>query len=180
MKSVVAQSRLSLYFELHVLALFLDFHRDYNLARNILDTLKRNEPISVRDVFNLQHRILLRAKLIARDEKRETSNLNLNSNNVARQVEGFLVASKAIFSIFRHRARARLSNKRIQKPRANGPVSAHVKNQVLLFEPLRAYDNVCVDGTRNSTNSSYQKGFKRKFFDRLQKKFLKFLLIVYL
>ena len=55
-----------------------------------------------------ENRILLRVNLIARDEKRETSNLNLNRKNVARQVEGFCISYFAAFMIISHGSKAHL------------------------------------------------------------------------
>ena len=56
--------------------------------------------------------------VLTRDHNTKRAKLSID-------VCAMFVAAKAIFSNFAI-ARARLSNKRIQKPRANGPVRAHV------------------------------------------------------
>ena len=65
---------------------------------------------------------------VSRDHNTKRAKLSID-------VCAMFVVAKAIFSNFAI-ARARLSNKRTQSPRANGPVSAHVKNQILLLEPV--------------------------------------------
>ena len=97
LNSFVAQSRLSFYFEIQVLALFLVFHRNYNLARNKSLILTNQRARSVQlATYNF-----VASQINTGYEKRETSNLNLTRNNVARQVEGFCISYFAAFSFDR-------------------------------------------------------------------------------
>ena len=73
LKKVVAKSRARVYFEQQILALLLVFHQTQNLSRNKSARDLENQPISAPHFFNLQQMFLLRVKLIAPGEKRETS-----------------------------------------------------------------------------------------------------------
>ena len=82
LNNFVAQSRLSFYFEIQVLVLFLVFHRNYNLARNKSLILTNQHARSVQLATNN----FVASQINTGYEKRETSNLNLNRNNVASRI----------------------------------------------------------------------------------------------
>ena len=73
LKKVVAKSRARVNFEQQILALLLVFHQTHNLSRNKFARARANQPISALHFFNPQQMFLLRVKLIAQGEKRETS-----------------------------------------------------------------------------------------------------------
>ena len=78
LKKVVAKSRARVYFEQQILVLFLVFHQTRNLSRNKFARARANQPISALHFFNSQQMFLLRVKLIAPGEKRETSTKTCN------------------------------------------------------------------------------------------------------
>ena len=78
LKKVVAKSRARVYFEQQILALLLVFHQTHNLSRNKFARALQNQPISALHLFNPQQMFLLRSKLIAPGEKRETSTKTCN------------------------------------------------------------------------------------------------------
>ena len=78
LKKVVAKSRVRVYFEQQILALLLVFHQTHNLSRNKCARALGNQPISAPYFFNPQQMLLLRVKLIAQGEKRETSTKTCN------------------------------------------------------------------------------------------------------
>ena len=73
LKKVVAKRRARVNFEQQSLALLLVFHQTHNLSRNKFARARANQPISALHFFNPQQMFLLRIKLIAQGEKRETS-----------------------------------------------------------------------------------------------------------
>ena len=74
LKKSVAKSRALVYFEHQILALLLVFLTTCHATNAaILDPRQANQPISALNFFNPQQMFLLRAKLIAQGEKRETS-----------------------------------------------------------------------------------------------------------
>jgi len=73
LKKVVAKRRAWVYFVQQILALLLVFHQTHNSARNKFAPALANQPIRALHFFDLQQMFLLRDKLIAHDEKRETS-----------------------------------------------------------------------------------------------------------
>ena len=75
---VVAKSRARVYFEQQILALLLVFYQTHNLSRNKFARALANQPISALHFFNPQQMFLLRIKLIAPGEKRETSTKTCN------------------------------------------------------------------------------------------------------
>ena len=72
LKRAVAKSRARVYFEQQILALLLVFHQTHNFSRNKFARALANQPISVPHLFNPQQMFLLRVKLNAPGEKRET------------------------------------------------------------------------------------------------------------
>ena len=94
LNKVVAKGRARVYFEQQILALLLVFHMDYkmtgnlftihvfhqthNLSRNKFARALVNQPISAPHLFNPEQMFLLRVKLIAPAEKRETSTKTCN------------------------------------------------------------------------------------------------------
>ena len=77
LKKVVAKSSARVYFAQQMLALLLVFHRTHNLSRNKFVRALANQPVSALH-FNPQQMFLLRVKLIAPREKRETSTKTCN------------------------------------------------------------------------------------------------------
>ena len=73
LKKVVAKSRARVYYEQQILALLLVFHQTHNLSRNKFACDLENRPISAPHFFNPQQTFLLRVKLMAPGEKRETA-----------------------------------------------------------------------------------------------------------
>ena len=78
LKKVVAKSRARVYFEQQILVLFLVFHQTHNLSGNKFARARANQPIIALHFFNPQQMFLLRIKLIAPGEKRETSTKTCN------------------------------------------------------------------------------------------------------
>ena len=79
LKKVVAKSRARVYsVEQQILALLLVFYQTHNLSRNKFARALLNQPISALHLFNPQQMFLLRVKLIAPGEKRETSTKTYN------------------------------------------------------------------------------------------------------
>ena len=72
LKKVVAKSRARVYFEQQILALLLVFHQTHNLSQYKFAWALANQPISAPHFLNSQQMFLLRVKLIAQSEKRET------------------------------------------------------------------------------------------------------------
>ena len=78
LKKVVAKSRARVYFEQQILALLLVFHQTHNLSRNKIARALANQPTSAPHFFNPQQMFLLRVKLFAPGEKRETTKKTCN------------------------------------------------------------------------------------------------------
>ena len=84
LKKVVAKSRARVYFEQQILVLLLVFHQTHNLSCNKFAPARANQPISAVHFFNPQQMFMVRVKLIAPGEKRET-----RPKFARKQVEGF-------------------------------------------------------------------------------------------
>ena len=90
LKKVVARSRAWVYFEQQILVLLLVFHQTHNLSRNKFACALPNQPISAPHFFNLQQMFLLRVKLIAPGEKRETSTKTCNETMLRNKLRAFV------------------------------------------------------------------------------------------
>ena len=90
LKKVVAKSRARVYFEQQILALLLVFHQTHNLSRNKFARALANQPISAPHFFNPQQMFLLRVKLIAPGEKRETSTKTCNETMLRDKLRAFV------------------------------------------------------------------------------------------
>ena len=90
LKKVVAKSKARVYFEQQILALLLVFHQNHNLSRNKFARALANQPISAPHLFNPQQTFLLRIKLIAPGEKRETSTKTCNETMLRDKLRVFV------------------------------------------------------------------------------------------
>ena len=90
LKKVVAKSRARVYFQQQILVLFLVFHQTHNLSHNKFARARANQPISALHFFNSQQMFLLRVKLIAPGEKRETSTKTCNETMLRDKLRVFV------------------------------------------------------------------------------------------
>ena len=90
LKKVVARNRAQVYFEQQILVLLLVFHQTHNLSRNKFARALPNQPISAPPFINPQQMFLLRVKLIAPGEKRETSTKTCNETMLRDKLRVFV------------------------------------------------------------------------------------------
>ena len=98
LKKVVAKSRAQIYFEQQILVLLLVFHQTHNLSRNKFARDLESQPISALHFFNPQQMFLLRVKLIAPGEKRETSTKTCNATMLCYKLRVFCISYFAALS----------------------------------------------------------------------------------